>query len=85
MAISKEWTEWHLTANGWIRGSYRIDGSGVHNKDTPEGSILTKRYREDMSSPFKKPTETIQDIWSSNYENKIKTLIEQFGDCPNTL
>jgi len=29
MSASKEWTEWHLTPTGWVRGSEKVDYQGV--------------------------------------------------------
>ena len=53
MAESNEWTEWHLTKNGWEKGSNKTDFN-KEIKVTPESRFLTKRYTEIVTSSFSK-------------------------------
>jgi hypothetical protein len=48
MAISRQWTEWHLTPRGWVSGSSRRDGEGNVWRDEPEDRIATFVYQEQI-------------------------------------
>jgi hypothetical protein len=85
MSYSKEWTEWHLTPAGWLRGSERTDGVGVELKPDPEDRVLTKRWTEEQSSPYSSMERYETTIWRSGDEEAIKRYLEQYGDFPGTL
>ncbi len=48
MAISRQWTEWHLTPAGWVSGSSRRDGEGNVWRDEPEDRVITFVYQEQI-------------------------------------
>ncbi len=84
MALSNEWTEWHLTENGWEEGSNKTDFT-KKIKETPENIFLTKRYTEIVTSSFSKLNKNISEIYNNGNGSKIKELIGIFGDCPEHL
>ena len=48
MAVSRQWTEWHLTPAGWVSGSSRRDGEGNVWRDEPEERVITFVYQEQI-------------------------------------
>jgi hypothetical protein len=44
----------HLTPNGWVQGSTKIDFAGWTHRDPPPDRLLTVSFREHMSSSFSK-------------------------------
>jgi hypothetical protein len=83
MPNSKEWTEWHLTPEGWVKGDYRIDFQGVTSQETPSDRVATYRYNELIPAA---DLETWVDlIWKSDDEDAIDELLEQYGPCPEYL
>lgn len=81
MALSREWTEWHLTPQGWVAGTANLDSS-LRQKPTPPDRALTFRYHETMRSPFKPPEESLEEVWRSDDRAKIDELRKAHGDCP---
>jgi hypothetical protein len=47
MALSDEWTEWHLTPDGWMRGER--DSAGLHPIQAPIDRVLTILWRENVA------------------------------------
>ncbi len=80
MAVSREWTEWHLTPAGWVSGSNRRAGEGNVWRDEPEDRIITFVYQE-------QPQVTVQESWRSKAapESQIEQLLAQYGECPRRL
>ena len=50
MAISRQWTEWHLTPAGWVSGSSRRDGEGNVWRDEPNDRVITFVYQEQTNN-----------------------------------
>lgn len=48
--ISKEYTYWHLTQQGWVSGDSKTDFNSW-SKDAPTDTVLTIEYREEMKVP----------------------------------
>ena len=65
MAISRQWTEWHLTPRGWVSGSSRRDGEGNVWRDEPEDRIVTFAYQEQIDKAHPEPHVTVQESWRS--------------------
>jgi hypothetical protein len=85
MAASKEWTEWHLTPQGWQRGSEKTDFAPATKVQPPEDRVLTCVFRETIASSFGGFSRETDITWSSDDEQKIASLRQQFGDCPERL
>ena len=84
MSASNEWTEWHLTPEGWVRGSERRDGPGTTLVDYPEGSVLVFRYSE-FSGWGMNIERNCYERRKSGSDEEIKVLLEQHGECPRRL
>lgn len=77
MGLSKEYTYWHLTPNGWIPGETRIDFGTIFNIPIPNDRVLTIKYEETMSSGFsdlKKTEEVIFEIEDKNTIIKLRKI-----------
>jgi len=85
MSTSNEWTEWHLTSEGWLRGSKRMDFQPVKNVETPENRVKTCKYCEYQSSAFSSVNKSVSVEWVSDKEELIAELEAQYGFCPNRL
>jgi len=85
MAASYEWTEWHLTPEGWVRGSNRVDINVVTEVPLPRNRVATFRYSEKMTSPFSDADKYVDEIWMSDQKEVVEGLKKQFGDCPLSL
>ena len=85
MSGSKEWTEWHLTINGWEKGSYRVDFGGTTNKNSPKDRVLTMIYYETITSSFSPLDTNIKETWISEDKEQVNRLLKQYGNCPAKL
>lgn len=85
MAMRNEWTEWHLTANGWQRGSVRVQGKGNTWADEPEDRVLSSMYKEVETSSNPQPVITVEETWRSKTATNIDELLQQHGGLPQKL
>jgi hypothetical protein len=93
MAISRQWTEWHLTPTGWVSGSSRRDGEGNVWREEPNDRVITFVYQEqtnkaqtDKAHPASHAT--VQESWRSKAAgatDTIEQLLAQHGPCPPNL
>ncbi|GAA0029113.1 hypothetical protein [Bradyrhizobium ottawaense] len=84
MSLSNEWTEWHLTPAGWVRGTEKEDFRTVH-RDPPPDRVKTVVWRERLSSRFSKVDSGHSEQWRSNDGAAIATLEAKFGPPPRNL
>jgi hypothetical protein len=88
MAISRQWTEWHLTPAGWVSGSSRRDGEGNVWRDEPKDRVITFVYQEQIDKAHTEPHATVQESWRSKdvgAATGIEQLLAQHGPCPQKL
>lgn len=85
MSASNEWTEWHLTPNGWVRGSEKIDFGKPDIKDPPVDRVMTYTWREHLSSVFSKPSLTVEGCKYFADSKTISDLQAKFGEGPRHL
>lgn len=83
MSASNEWTDWHLTPDGWERGTEKTDFS-TERVDPPEDRVKTVRYREYLSSVYSDMSITTKTIWVGDEEEAAR-LEEEHGPPPNHL
>jgi hypothetical protein len=84
MSASNEWTEWHLTPNGWIRGTEQEDFRTVERPPPPD-RVLTCTYHDFLSSTFSKPDRYVEEDWRSADAVHVQQLLEKYGPCPKQL
>lgn len=78
MAASNEWTEYHLTLDGWVEGSERLDFGETKIISPPDNRILTRKYKEYLASSFSVMERTYSTIWTSGDKYLINNLLESF-------
>lgn len=78
MALSNEWVEYHLTENGWIKGSHRLDIVGVTERNKPANSVITRKYKEYASSRFSGLEMTYTESISTNDFEKRTALLKKY-------
>ena len=85
MAIRNEWTEWHLTPEGWQRGSTRVHGKGNTWADEPESRVLSYVYKEVATSSTPEAVVSSEETWRSKTATDIDALLRQHGPSPQRL
>ena len=84
MSASNEWTEWHLTPRGWVRGAEKEDFRKIEH-DPPPDRVKTVRWHDYWSSSFSKPDRYHSDEWSSEDKAAVAALETKFGPPPSNL
>jgi hypothetical protein len=82
MSASYEWTEWHLTPAGWIRGSERTDFSKTI-KEPPTDRVLTVTYTDENSGYSAHQSHS--EDWRGEDADSVAALLEQYGPAPKQL
>lgn len=85
MSASNEWTEWHLTPAGWVRGSERTDYQKEKRVAPPGDRVQTCKYTEFLSSSFSSLDKDVSILWESDNKDAVNSLINKFGECPASL
>lgn len=78
MAASNEWTEYHLTKDGWIAGSERLDFQETKIVKPPSNRVLTRKYKEYLASRYSVMEMTYSTIWTSGDNDFINDLLKVF-------
>ena len=78
MAASNEWTEYHLTTDGWIEGSERLDFQETKIVTPPNNRVLTRKYKEYLASSYSVMEKTYSTIWTSGNKDLINSLLKSF-------
>jgi hypothetical protein len=82
MSASDEWTEWHLTPDGWKVGSTKVDFAGVTEQEPPPDRVLTHRWSEHLSSVHSTMDRAGEIIWQSDDQKAVAALLAKFGNPP---
>jgi hypothetical protein len=85
MSATNEWTEWHLTPKGWIRGSERTDHAGTVTRDPPIDRVITVTYSEYQAMIQHKARIDQEEDWRSDDASSIAALETQYGPAPRHL
>ena len=79
MSFSNVSREFHLTPNGWVKGTEEYDMS-LTEVQVPNDVVLTRTYEEFQSSPFSKNRKTVHDYSISQDESLVNDLLKKFGN-----
>ncbi len=85
MAIRNEWTEWHLTPDGWLKGSTRVQGKGNTWADEPEDRVLSYVYKEVETGSAPEARISLEETWRSKTADNIDALLKTHGPSPRQL
>lgn len=85
MSASNEYTEWHLTTQGWERGSERVDFGNTTKREPPSERLLTVKYWEYMSSGFSKLDKGQTELFRCGDEEKVASMLQLYGEPPKHL
>lgn len=83
MSASLEWTEWHLTPEGWKRGTIKSE-KGIQQTGEPVGSVARFQYVEDHSG-YGRDTSILTHTSSPVDLQAFEHLISLYGTCPTSL
>jgi hypothetical protein len=81
MSASDEIDEMHLTSNGWVQGSTKLDFAGWTHRDPPADRLLTAKFREYMSSTFSR-MEMTADVTKFTSDADILVALQDQGVEP---
>jgi hypothetical protein len=84
MSATNEWTDWHLTPEGWQRGTEKEDHATQH-RPVPDDAVCSYRWTEYQSSSFSRVERSLDLVWASKDPAAIAALLAQFDQCPETL
>jgi hypothetical protein len=84
MATSDEWTEWHLTPNGWEIGAEQTDFNRI-SRELPLDIVITVRWFDYLGSPFASAKRGHQQVWKSDDTKQIDYLLQKYGVAPKHL
>lgn len=80
MSAIDEAVEWHLTPEGWVVGTQRIE-QNITKREPPDNRLLTLKCSEYLSSPFSKLERYKEEIWRAEGQDQlIAELLEKYGD-----
>lgn len=86
MMKSNEWREWFLTSDGWVRGSVQlVPPAKKEIIAPPENWVLSGKWSERNSGPKYVANVFDRILGSGQTEESIKSLIEKYGDVPESL
>lgn len=74
MALSYEYTFWHLTPQGWVSGDSKTDFNNW-SVDVPNNAVLTIRYEEKVNHPSK-GLETSIERYNENSNKALVSSLE---------
>jgi hypothetical protein len=75
MAASNEWTEYHLTQNGWVEGSQKRDFGQTIRRPSPEGSVMRVLYHETCNG-YGPVHGSTKEEWRSDDTILVEALLE---------
>ena len=84
MSASNEWTEWHLTPKGWVRGTEKEDFRRI-DRDPPEDRVMTVVHKQFLSSIYSKMDVSTDTTWQAKDGRAVAELLKKFGPAPQQL
>lgn len=82
MAASNEWKEYHLTPQGWLHGSEKLDHKKI-TEPVPDGRVLSILYRDYIASAYGGVNLSAEISYQSDNLEEIRELISQYGLEPH--
>ena len=84
--METNWTEWHLTPEGWIPGvTHMVSGGTKGTADPPADRCLTCAFEEFQENAPGGVKSLVTERWRSDSKQQIEDLLGKFGECPREL
>lgn len=85
-----EWTRWHLTPEGWQKGSQKRRATrDIVEVNLPDNQVMSYTYREYLRPTDKQGIggweKLLLNDWCSSDKALVSNLLKQFGYCPRQL
>jgi hypothetical protein len=80
----REYQEFHLTPQGWVKGTL-WHKHGFHEGQIPKNRVLTIQSYFKPTSAGIRPIRVIKTIWRCNNQATIDALIQKFGTKPASV
>ena len=84
MSASSEWTEWHMTQSGWVRGTTKTE-TGMQVSTPPPDSIATYQFIDEHSGYGRGTQRVVGPSATSEISEELGRLIKLHGPCPQKL
>lgn len=86
MALSNEWTEWHLTPEGWKAGECKTDYAATTDtsRETPADRVLSVTFSDYWSSAYSRDQHHTEN-WRSDDSATVAKLLKEFGPAPSVI
>jgi hypothetical protein len=84
MSRIDEWMEFHLTQDGWVEGSDKIDFVGLREKEIPKDRVLTLRFYEPSSRPGSAQKRWYAEVWRHPDKGVVDELVKKHGARPSS-
>jgi hypothetical protein len=82
MTASYEWTEYHLTPLGWVRGTVKTDFDR-EDVEPPADRILSVRYIEEHTGYG--GGRRHEERWRSDDGTAVDASLKEYGPAPSRL
>jgi len=81
MSMTSDRSNHHLTASGWVLGTYSMD-SVMHSVPVPSDCVLTVQQHTHRQGYQYDETITLKKLWSSDDQVAIDRLTAMYGEWP---
>lgn len=82
MSASNEWWTWHLTPNGWVEGSEKLDHhrqvQQVQQVEPPADRVLTLVVHDYWPSVYRRQHWVTEEFGSTD-DDTTRQLLERYG------
>lgn len=76
MNESLEYVEWHLTAQGWVRGTESTAFGGMLHLEAPRDRVLTYRWIGEQANQL----DRLEEQWRCGDSRAVERLLARYGD-----
>ena len=84
MSASNEYWTWHLTPEGWVEGTEKLD-CGTTERPVPADTVLTLTYHERLSLGYSQLERWIDREVTNGKQTEIDGLKRKYGNMPKEM
>ena len=86
MPALSDWTEWHLTPQGWQRGTIKTAIlASIIVRRPPADRVLSCRFYQRRGDAGCAPAQWTNEVWKDADPAQVESLVQQYGSCPHEL